>query len=122
MRRQIKGIVTVFVLLAAVVGASVALAQFILDFKEMEAIITRIEPTFREVSLWDYHSGSKRSGLQVQGTVDLDHFKVGDYVLARIGVENPLVTYIRVISPPVGDKRFEAALRRVLAESEKGAR
>lgn len=113
---------TAIVLLAAwpaIVGAPLALAIGDLGFKEVEALISQIDETHREISLWDYQSGRRRSGLQVEGTVDLHHFKVGDYVLARIGVENDLVTEIRSISPPTGDKRYEHALRYILGQAEK---
>jgi hypothetical protein len=113
---------TAILLLAAwpaVVGAPLALAIGDLGFKEVEALISQIDETHREISLWDYQSGRRRSGLQVEGTVDLHEFKVGDYVFARIGVENDLVTEIRSISPPTGDKRYEHALRYILGQEEK---
>ncbi len=119
LRKRIA-VLTAIVLLAAwpaIVGAPMVLAQLsVLDFEDMEALITQIDPTHRDVSLWEYLSGRRRSGLQVEGTVDLHEFKVGDYVLARIGVENDLVTDIRSISPPTGDKRYEHALRYVLGQ------
>jgi hypothetical protein len=110
---------TAIVLLAAwpaIVGAPLALAQGIFDFEEVEALIAKVDVSSRTVSLWDYRSGKRRSELQVEGTVDLHEFKVGDYVFARIGVENDLVTDIRSISPPTGDKRYEHALRYVLGQ------
>jgi hypothetical protein len=114
---------TAIVLLAAwpaIVGVPVARAQLgSMDFQLWEALITQIDETHREISLWDYQSGKRRSELQVEGTVDLHEFKVGDYVLARIGVENDLVTEIRSISPPTGDKRYEHALRYVLGQEHK---
>lgn len=113
---------TAIVLLAAwpvVVGTPIALAQGILGFEEVEALISKVDVSSRTVSLWDYRSGKRRSNLQVEGTVDLEEFKVGDYVFARIGVENDLVTEIRVIPPPEGDKRFEHALRYVLDQEHK---
>ncbi|MFQ5992951.1 MAG: hypothetical protein ACE5NA_10995 [Nitrospiraceae bacterium] len=121
--RKSIAVVTAIVLLAAwpaVVGVPVARAQLgSLDFQLWEALITQVDPSSRTVSLWEYLSGRRRSGLQVEGTVDLHHFKVGDYVLARIGVENDLVTEIRSISPPTGDKRYEDALRYVLGQEHK---
>ncbi len=121
LRRNLS-VLTAIVLLAAwpvVVGASLALAQGILDFDEVEALIAKVDVSSRALSLWDYRSGRRRSNLQVEGTVDLDHFKVGDYVFARIGVENDLVTEIRVIPPPKGDAKFEHALRYVLRQEHK---
>lgn len=121
LRRSIA-VLTAIVLLAAwpaFVGAPLARAIGDLGFKEVEGIITQVDPSSRTVSLWEYLSGRRRSGLQVEGTVDLHEFKVGDYVLARIGVENDLVTEIRLISPPTGDKRYEDALRYVLGQQHK---
>jgi hypothetical protein len=120
-------VLTAIVLLAAwpvFVGSPVTLAQLgggpgILDFEEMEALVTQVDYTYREVSLWDYQSDTRRSGLQVEGSVDLGQLKVGDYVLARVGVENDLVTDIRVIPPPKGDERFEEALQSVLGKEQK---
>jgi hypothetical protein len=117
--RKGMGILTAIVLLAAwpaIVGAPLALAIGDLGYKEEEALISQIDETQREISLSDYKSGRRRSGLQFEGNVDLHHFKVGDYVLARIGVENDLVTEIRSISPPTGDKRYEHALRYILGQ------
>ena len=125
MRQQVNGLITFIVLLAGVVGPPMAIAidggVGVLDFEEMKALVIKVEPTYREISLWDYVSGRRRPGLQVGGTVDLGHFKVGDYVLARVGVSTDLLTDIRVIAPPEGDKRFEAALRYVLSQAEKQA-
>lgn len=116
-------ILTAIVLFAAwpvLVGVSLSLAQVgILDFQEMEALVTQVDHSYRTVSLWDYQSDRRRSGLQVEGTVDLRQLKVGDYVLARVGVENDLMTDIRVIPPPKGDKRFQEALQSVLGQGQK---
>jgi len=102
------------------VGVPLTLAQLgDLDFEQMEALVTQVDHTYRTVSLWDYQSDRRRSGLQVEGTVDLGQLKVGDYVLARVGVENDLMTDIRVIPPPKGDKRFQEALQSVLGQGQK---
>ena len=116
-------VVTAIVLLAAwpvFVGVPLTLAQLgDLDFEQMEALVTQVDHTYRTVSLWDYQSDRRRSGLQVEGTVDLRQLKVGDYVLARVGVENDLMTSIQVLSPPKGDKRFQEALQSVLGQGQK---
>jgi len=116
-------VLTATVLLTAwpvFVGVPLTLAQLgDLDFEEMEALVTQVDHIYRTVSLWDYQSDRRRSGLQVEGTVDLRQLKVGDYVLARVGVENDLMTDIRVIAPPKGDKRFQEALQSVLGQGQK---
>jgi len=116
-------VVTAIVLLAAwpvFVGVPLTLAQLgDLDFEQMEALVTQVDHTYRTVSLWDYQSDRRRSGLQVEGTVNLGQLKVGDYVLARVGVENDLMTDIQVLPPPKGDKRFQEALQSVLGQRQK---
>ena len=119
-----RGVLTAIVLLAAwpvFIGAPLTLAQMLgdLDFEEMEALVTQVDITYREVSLWDYRSDRRRSDLQVEGSVDLRQLKVGDYVLARVGVENDLMTSIQVLPPPKGDKRFQEALQSVLGQQQK---
>ena len=102
------------------VGVPLTLAQLgDLDFEQMEALVTQVDHTYRTVSLWDYQSDRRRSGLQVEGTVDLGQLKVGDYVLSRVGVENDLMTSIQVLPPPKGDKRFQEALQSVLGKQQK---
>ena len=102
------------------VGVPLTLAQLgDLDFEQMEALVTQVDHTYRTVSLWDYQSDRRRSGLQVEGTVDLGQLKVGDYVLSRVGVENDLMTSIQVLPPPKGDKRFQEALQSVLGQGQK---
>lgn len=86
------------------------------SFWWIDAIVQRADPTSRELSLLDYRSGYSASGLQVPGTVDLRQFKVGDHVLARVGVNNNLVLHIRKVTPPTGDKRYSEALRRLETE------
>lgn len=114
------GIITAIVVLTswpAVLRTPMALAQ-ILDFEEVEALITKVDVSSRTLSLWDYRSGTRRTNLLVQGTVDLEDFKVGDYIIARIGVENYLVTEIRLLPPPK-DPKFEKALHYVLGQEHK---
>lgn len=116
-------VLTASVLLAAwpvLVGVPPTLAQLgDLDFEQMEALVTQVDHTYRTVSLWDYQADRRRSELQVEGTVDLRQLKVGDYVLARVGVENDLMTSIQVLPPPKGDKRFQEALQSVLGQRQK---
>ena len=115
--RKWIGVLTVIMLLTAwpaVLGTPMALAVGDLEFREIEGLIAEIDPTSRTVAIWDYTEGLKYSGLQVEGTVDLHELKAGDYVLARIGVENNLVTDIRLISPPEQDELYDAALRQLL--------
>ena len=114
------GILTIIVLLTswpAVLRIPTALAQ-ILDFEEVEALITKVDVSSRTLSLWEYQSGTRRTNLLVEGTVDLENFKVGDYVFARIGVENYLVTEIRLLPPPK-DPQFEKALHYVLGQEHR---
>src|SRR3989304_7633984 len=91
-------VLTATVLLTAwsvFVGVPLTLAQLgDLDFEQMEALVTQVDHTYRTVSLWDYQSDRRRSGLQVEGTVDLRQLKVGDYVLAPGGGGNDIVTDI----------------------------
>ena len=87
-----------------------------LSFKWVEGLIRRADPASRELSLLDYRSGLSSSGLQVPGSVDLRQFKVGDHVLARVGVNNHLILHIRKVPPPTGDKRYKEALRRLQTE------
>lgn len=116
LRKQI-GILMALMLLAAwpaVLGIPMALATGDLEFREVEGLIMEVDPTSRTLTIWDYSEGLKYPGLQVEGTVDLHELELGDYVLARIGVENNLVTDIRLIPPPQHDELYDAALRHVL--------
>ncbi|MFQ5961772.1 MAG: hypothetical protein ACE5MG_10270 [Candidatus Methylomirabilales bacterium] len=122
LRKKMAFLAAVMLLAAwpVVVGVPVARAQLgSMDFQLWEALITDIDFTHQEVSLWDYRSGRRRSGLTVKGIVGLEEFKVGDYVLARVGVEDDLVNSMRVLPPPEGDAKFEKALRYVLGKEHK---
>lgn len=117
MKRKWIGVLTVITLLTvwpAVLGSPMALAIGDLEFREIEGLIAEIDPASRTVAIWDYTEGLKYSGLQLEGTVDIGTFKVGDYVLARIGVENNLVTDIRLMAPPQRDGLYDAAMRQLL--------
>ena len=95
-----------------------ALAQTDLTFRWMEVLVTRVEPTYRELHLLNYRSGLTPTGFQVPGWVNLHDYQVGDHLLAQVGVNNTLITYIRKVPPPTGDKMYEAALRHLLADQE----
>ena len=95
-----------------------ALAKSDLTFRWMEVLVSRVEPTYRELHLLDYRTGLTPTGFQVPGWVNLRQYNVGDYVLARVGVNNTLILYIRKLPPPTGDKQYEEALQRLLAEEE----
>ena len=56
------------------------------------------------------------TGFQVPGWVNLHEYKVGDHLLASVGINNTLIAYLRKTPPPTGDKQYEEALRRLLAE------
>lgn len=101
----------------AMVGGPTALADD-LEFRWMEVLVRRVEPTFRELHLLDYRSGLSPSGFQVAGSVDLREFQVGDHLLALVGVNNHLTREIYRVPPPTEDKRYQEALRRVLAEGK----
>ena len=95
-----------------------ALAQTDLTFRWMEVLVTRVEPTYRELHLLNYRSGLTPTGFQVPGWVNLHDYQVGDHLLAQVGVNNTLITYIRKVPPPAGDKQYEAALRHLLTDQE----
>lgn len=95
-----------------------ALANSDLTFRWMEVLVTRVEPTYRELHLLNYRSGLTPTGFQVPGWVNLHDYKVGDHLLAQVGINNTLITYIRKIPPPTGDKQYEEALRHLLADKE----
>lgn len=95
-----------------------ALAKSDLTFRWMVVLVTRVEPTYREMHLLDYRTGLTPTGFQVPGWVNLRQYKVGDHLLARVGVNNTLIVYIRKLPPPTGDKQYEEALQRLLAEEE----
>lgn len=118
MKRKWMGVLTVIMLLTgwpAVLGTPVALAIGDLEFRELEGLVSDVDPTSRTVAIWDYTEGLKYSGLQVEGTVDLGELKRGDYVLVRMGVNNNLITDIRLIPPPQQDELYDAALRQLLS-------
>lgn len=118
MKRKWMGVLTVIMLLTgwpAVLGTPVALAIGDLEFRELEGLISDVDPTSRTVAIWDYTEGLKYSGLLVEGTVDLGELKRGDYVLVRMGVNNNLITDIRLIPPPQHDELYDAALRQLLS-------
>lgn len=93
-----------------------ALAKSDLTFRWMEVLVSRVEPTYRELYLLDYRSGLTPTGFQVPGWVNLHEYKVGDHLLASVGINNTLIAYLRKTPPPTGDKQYEEALRRLLAE------
>lgn len=115
------GVLTAILLLAAwpaVGGAPMALAIGDLGFQWKEVLVSRVEPTFRELHLLDYESDLSPSGFQVPGSVNLSELKVGDHVLALVGVNNTLILEIRKVPPPMGDNHYQEALRRLEAEGE----
>jgi hypothetical protein len=116
LRRRI-GMLTAIMLLAAwpaVLGTPMALAIGDLEFRELEGLIAEIDPASRTLAIWDYTAGLKYSGLQVEGSVDLRELRRGDYVLVRMGVENNLITDIRLTAPPQQDEIYDAALHQLL--------
>ena len=111
------GVLTVFMLLTAwpaLRGTPVALGLGDLEFRELEGLVAEVDPTTRTLTIWDYTAGLKYSGLLVEGTVDLGELKRGDYVLVRMGVNNNLITEIRLIAPPQQDKLYDAAIHQLL--------
>jgi hypothetical protein len=88
--------------------APMALATSDLTFRWMEVLVSRVELTYRELHLLNYRSGLTPTGFQVPGWVNLHEYKVGDHLLAS--------AYLRKTPPPTGDKQYEEALRRLLAE------
>lgn len=104
------------ILLAA--PSPMALAKSDLTFRWMEALVVRVEPTYRELHLLNYRSGLTPTGFQVPGWVNLHTYQVGDHLLAQVGINNTLITYIRKVPPPRGDTQYEEALRRLLAAQE----
>ncbi len=65
LRKRMTALTAILLLAAwpAIVGAPLALAIGDLGFKEVEALISQIDETHREISLWDYQSGRWRSFL-----------------------------------------------------------
>jgi hypothetical protein len=109
---------SIFVVLGIILASPfpMALASSDLTFRWMEVLVSRVEPTYRELHLLNYRSGLTPTGFQVPGWVNLHQYKVGDHLLASVGINNTLIAYLRKTPPPTGDKQYEEALRRVLAE------
>jgi hypothetical protein len=84
----------------------------------MDGLIVRFEPRYREMIIWDYEGGRTTGSLQIPGSLDLQGFKVGDFVRARVALNYHLLLGIERPPPPVGDEHYQKALRRL--ESETG--
>lgn len=109
---------TVVMVAVVLATASGSLANTYLEFRWMEVLVRRVEPTFRELHVLDYRTGLTPTGFQVPGWVNLGQYKVGDHLLARVGVNNTLILEVRKLPPPEGDERYQEALRRLEAEGE----
>lgn len=57
----------------------------------MDGLISRLEPKFREITIWDYEGGTTTGALQIPGSLDLRGFEVGD---------------INRLPPPMEDGRY----------------
>jgi len=83
----------------------------------MDGLISRLEPKFREITIWDYEGGTTTGALQIPGSLDLRGFEVGDFVRARVATNYHLLLDIDRLPPPVEDERYWEALRRLEAKT-----
>lgn len=88
----------------------------------MDGLIRRVEPQYREITLWDYQGGVSTWDLQVTGSVDLGSLKVGDLVRVLVDRNRRAVFRLYKLPPPKGDDRYWDALRRLEAETGNPAR
>lgn len=115
----------IFLVFAATVPllASAALARRHMgDDVWMDGLIRRVEPQYREITLWDYQGGVSTWDLQVTGSVDLGSLKVGDLVRVLVDRNRRAVLRLYKLPPPKGDDRYWDALRRLEAETGNPAR
>ena len=114
---QINKIIAGILVTAAVVCATtVALARhpFIIW---VDGLISRLEPKFREITIWDYEGGTTTGALEIPGSLDLRGFEVGDFVRARVALNYKLLLDIDRLPPPVEDEGYRKALRRLGAKT-----
>lgn len=83
----------------------------------VDGLISRLEPEFREMIIWDYEAGTTTGALQIPGSLDLRGFEVGDFVRARVALNYHLLLDIDRLPPPVEDEHYRKALRRLEAET-----
>lgn len=86
----------------------------------VEGLVQRVEPEFRDLSLFDFLRGVSTCSLRVPGSVDLRDFQVGDFVLALVDRSRGIVLSLRKLPPPVKDERYWEAVRRLQAEGVVG--
>lgn len=115
--RYVALLVLVLVALTAPAFAH-PLGHAVLDW--VEGLVQRVEPEFRDLSLFDYLRGTSTCSLRVPGSVDLRDFQVGDFVLALVDRSRGVVLYLRKLTPPVKDERYWEAVRRLQAEGVLG--
>lgn len=113
----------IFMSVAAVVvvATTVALGRD-WDDEWMDGMIRRVEPQFREITLWDYRGGVSTWDLQVAGAVRLSDLKVGDLVRVVVDRNRRVVLRLYKLPPPEGDDRYWDAVRRLEAETGNPAR
>ncbi|MFN3476379.1 MAG: hypothetical protein ACK4Z6_02330 [Candidatus Methylomirabilales bacterium] len=86
----------------------------------VEGLVQRVEPEFRDLSLFDFLRWASTCRLHVPGSVDLRDFQVGDFVLALVDRSRGIVLSLRKLPPPVKDERYWEAVRRLQAEGVLG--
>lgn len=94
-----------------------ALAHRRFDDVWMDGLISRVEPEYKEITVWDYQGGVSTWDLTVPGTVDLDDLRVGDLVRVRVDRNRRTVLRLYKLPPPKGDDRYREAIRRLEAET-----
>jgi hypothetical protein len=92
-----------------------ALAHRRLDDVWMDGLISRVEPKYREIAVWDYQGGVSTWDLTVPGTVDLGELRVGDLVRVRVDRNRRAVLRLYKLPPPKEDDRYWEAVRRLEA-------
>lgn len=83
----------------------------------VDGLIERLEPKYQEMIIWDYEGGRTTGALQIPGSLDLQGFKVGDFVRARVALNYRLLLRIERLPPPAEDERYWKALRRLETET-----
>lgn len=101
---------------AVLFAATVAVARDV-HGEWMDGLIRRVEPTFREITIWDYRGGVSTWDLQVPGSVDLHDLKAGDLVRVVVDRNRRAVLRLYKLPPPEGDERYQEAIRRLEAET-----
>lgn len=89
------------------------------DHVWMDGLISRVEPRFREMTIWDYQGGVSKWDLTVPGSVNLRDLQVGDLVRVVVDRSRRTVFRLHKLPAPAGDDRYWEAVRRLKEETGK---